>query len=256
MGRILYGAMSDFSPPPLPPEPPPPPPLPPSLPPQPPRSGGGIPWDERDRIGFVTALTETLRRVLMEPVDFFRAMPVTGGLGSPLTFGLLVGYFGLAISAFYQALFQSLGGGMMGGLRRGSGEMSRYLEMFGGLMGFVITLVIGPVLLLFALFIGSGITHLMLMLLGSAKQGFEATFRVGCFAQSAAVFAVVPFCGGLAQGIYQIVLVIVGLAQAHKISYGMAALAVFLPLLLVCCCCAVAAGAMFGGLAGMTGLPQ
>jgi hypothetical protein len=35
----------------------------------------------------------------------------------------------------------------------------------------------------------------MLMLLGGAKRYFEATFRVACFAQAPAVFAIVPFCG-------------------------------------------------------------
>ena len=245
--------MSDFSPPPLPPEPPPPdPPQPPG-----PRSPQGIPWDDRDRLGLVTAFVETLKKVLFDPVAFFRAMPVSGGLSSPMTFGISVGYFGMIVSAFYQTILHSLmGGGMIGGLARRD-QMERVAEMFGGVMGFVFTLILGPFLILIGLFVGAGITHLMLMLLGGAKRDFEATFRVACFAQAPAVFAIVPFCGQLVQGIYQIVLTIIGLSEAHQISKMTAALAVLLPILLVCCCCVLTAGAMFGGLAGLAGgLPR
>jgi hypothetical protein len=244
--------MSDFSPPPLPPEPPPPEPP----PPEPPHRQG-IPWDDRERLGLPTAFVETLKKVVVDPVGFFRAMPVSGGLGGPLVYGMLIGYFGVVVSAFYQAILQSLGGGgMMGELAR-RGDFERYAEHFGGLLGFVFALVLGPVFLLIALFVGAGITHLALMLLGGAKRDFEATFRVACFAQSGAVLAVVPFCGQLVQGIYQIVLTIIGLAEAHQISRWTAAGAVFLPIVLFCCCCGVTAGMMFGGLAGLAGgLPR
>jgi hypothetical protein len=246
--------MSDFSPPPLPPEPPqepPPPPPPPQLPP----ARRGIPWDERDRLGFVGALVETLKLVLFDPVTFFRAMPVSGGLGSPLSFGMLVGYFGIAVSGFYDAVFQSVAGQMFGDFAR-RGDFQRFTEMFGGMLGFVFTLVLGPVFILVGLFLGAGITHLALMLLGGARQGFETTFRVACFSQAPAVFALVPFCGRLVHVVYQIVLAIIGLSEAHQISRWTAAGAVLLPYVLLCCCCAASLGAMFGGIAGLAGLPR
>jgi hypothetical protein len=243
--------MSDFSPPPLPPEPPPP------DPPQPPaaRPPQGIPWDDRDRLGLLTAFVETIKKVLFDPVAFFRAMPVSGGLGGPMAFGIVVGYLGMMVSALYQAILQSLGAGMIGGLRRD--QMERFAEMFGGVMGFVFTLILGPFLLLIGLFVGAGITHLMLMLLGGAKRDFEATFRVACFAQAPAVFAIVPFCGQLIQAVYQIVLAIIGISEAHQIPRMTAALAVLLPMLIVCCCCGLGVAAMFGGIAGLAGgLPR
>ena len=243
--------MSDFSPPPLPPEPPPPDAPPPPGPP--PRQG--IPWDDRDRLGLATAFVETLKKVLLDPVAFFRAMPVSGGLGGPLGYAMLIGYFGVVVSAFYQAILQSFGGGLMGELAR-RGDLDRVAQSFSGIIGFVFALVLGPVFLLIALFVGAGITHLALMLLGGAKRDYETTFRVACFSQSAAVLAVVPFCGQLVQGVYQIVLTIIGLAEAHQISRWTAAGAVFLPILILCCCCGVAAGMMFGGIAGLAGLPR
>jgi hypothetical protein len=240
--------MSDFSPPPLPPAPPDPP-----EPPAP--TPGGIPWDNRDRLGLSTALIETLKLVLFDPVRFYRAMPTSGGLPGPLAFGLLVAYFGLAVSATYQFVFQSIGGRMIADL--GSrGEFGRLSHVIGSGVGLVGTLILGPVLLLIALFLGSGITHLCLMLLGGAKRDYEATFRVACFAQAPSIFAVVPFCGGPIHVVYQIVLSIIGISEAHQVSRMTAAAAVLLPIVLVCCCCGASLGMMFGGLAGVAGFPR
>ena len=41
-------------------------------------------------------------------------------------------------------------------------------------------LILAPVLVVVGLFLVSGIIHLCLMLLGGARRGFEATFRVMC----------------------------------------------------------------------------
>jgi hypothetical protein len=238
--------MSDISPPPLPPEPPPP-----TLP----LPGRGIPWDDRERLGLATALVETIKQILLEPVAFFRAMPVSGGLASPLAFGIVVGYFGLAVSATYEFVFNSVAGRMLGGFGR-SGEFQRISDMIGSGVGLVLTLLLGPVFLLVGLFLGAGITHLCLMLLGGAKRGFEATFRVACFAQAPSIFTIVPFCGGLVHVVYQIVLAIIGISEAHQVSRWTAAAAVLLPFVIICCCCGLGMGALFGGIASIAGYPR
>lgn len=223
------------------------PPAPPPLP-----APRGTPWDERDRLGLATALVETIKQVLMTPVDFFKKMPTSGGLGGPLVFGLIVGYLGLAISAVYEAIFRSLGGGMFRNFEHG--QFARYAPLLEGGAGLVAQLVLGPVFLVLGLFLGAGITHLFLMLLGGAKRGFEATFRVVCFAQAAAIFSVVPFCGSLVHLVYQIVLAVIGISEAHGIGRGTAAAAVLLPGLILCCCCIGALVAAFGGIASLAGL--
>lgn len=68
------------------------------------------PWDERDRIGLAAAFVETTRQVLMEPTAFFRSMRVVGGLGSPLVYGVAIGWLGLVAAAFYQAIWGSIVG--------------------------------------------------------------------------------------------------------------------------------------------------
>jgi hypothetical protein len=70
-----------------------------------------------------------------------------------------------------------------------------------------------------------------------SKNGFEATFRVMAYAYGSNIFMAVPFCGGFIAALWNIVVVIIGLKEAHGTSGGKAAFAVLFPVLL---CCAVA----------------
>jgi hypothetical protein len=220
---------------------------------EPPRSG--TPWDDRERLGLGTALVETTREVLLTPVGFFRRMPVTGGLGGPFFYGLLLGYVGIVIGAFYDAVLQTVTGSVSPFAVFGrEAEFERVASALAGWTGFFVQLAVGPIFMTIALFLGAGITHLCLMMLGGAKQGFEATFRVWAFGQAAGILAVVPFCGTFVGGLYRLVLAVLGLAEAHGISRGTAAIAVILPLLLVCCCCGVILALMAGSLASLANL--
>ena len=59
----------------------------------------------------------------------------------------------------------------------------------------------------------------------------------GYSAGSTGLIAMVPFCGGIVSAIWQVVILIIGLARAHEISTGRAAAAVLLPAII--CCVAV-----------------
>jgi len=195
--------------------------------------------------------------VLLSPVEFFKKMPVTGGIGGPFFYGLLLGYVGIVIGAFYDAVLQSVTGGASPFAAIGrDADFERVAAALAGWTGFFVQLAVGPIFMTIALFLGAGITHLCLMLLGGAKRGFEATFRVWAFGQAAGIIAVVPFCGTLVGGIYRLVLAVLGLAEAHGIGRGTAALAVILPLVLVCCCCGVAVALMAGSIASLANLGQ
>ena len=203
-----------------------------------PGAGPGIAWDERDRIGFFNALVETTRQVLTEPVTFFRAMPVTGGLGSPLLYGVVLGWAGLVAASFYQAIFRSVVGS--GWAARGADrpEVEALLGWVGGWAGFVGQVVFGGVFVVIGLFVFAGILHLMLLLLGGARRDFEATFRVVGFSQATSLVFLLPFCGQFIGIVWSLVLCVLGLAEAHRIGHGKAAAAVLLPLVVACCCCA------------------
>jgi len=232
---------------------------PPPLPPPSPAFGApggaapepGTPWDRRDQIGFVPAIFDTVKSVLLSPAEFYRAMPKTGGIGAPLAYGVIVGYAGLLVAALYNVMTQTLMGSAFRDLSDTPfARLAPYLEGGIGLVGQV---VLGPIWLVIGLFVSSGVYHLVLLALGQAKQGFETTLRVACYAQSAAVLQVVPFCGGLVMAVWMIVVSIIGLSEAHGIGRGSAAVAVLLPIVLVCCCCALAVLLTVGGIAGLAG---
>ncbi len=214
------------------------------------RGGRTIPWEERDRLGMIAALIETTRQVLFAPSAFFRAMPVSGGMGSPLGYAVIVGWIGVVAASFYQAVFRTvLGAG--GSAFADRPEVAQLLNFVGGWAGFVGQVVFGGVFVLIGVFLSAGVFHVMLMLLGGARQGFEATLRAVSYAQATSLIFLLPFCGQPIGAVWALVLYVIGLAEAHRIGHGKAVAAVLLPLVIICCCCA-GIGMMIGmGAAGL-----
>src|SRR6059058_1465233 len=186
----------------------------------------GLPWDERQTKGLLNAFIETLQMVLSKPVAAFSAMKREGGLGEPLLYAVIGGTFGGVFAVTYNftlRLFTPFGD------RQGA-----MAHVFGGL-GWIFLLILTPLFVAIGMFVASAILHVCLMIVGGAKQSFETTFRVVCFAEgSASPLLVIPFCGGLITGIWKIVLYCIGLARAHETDTGRAVIAVLLPLI-VCC---------------------
>ena len=86
---------------------------------------------------------------------------------------ILVLHYG--VPQLFQGLFQSI---------PGFASRNQTFDMFG--LGpwalLIIYAALSPLLLILGLFIGSGILHLCLMMVGGANRSFETTFRVLCFA--------------------------------------------------------------------------
>ena len=234
-----------------------PPPLPP--PGAEPAPGAEIPWDARDRIGFATAFVETTVQVLTRPKSFYRAMPVVGGVGSPLLYSVIAGWIGLAAAALYQAIWVSIVGPSVLPFGMERAEVQAALAFLESWMGLIAQVVFGGISVVISVFVAAGILHLMLLVLGGAKRGFEATFRVVCFAQATMLLLVIPlflipFCG-LIGVVWCLVLYAIGLAEAHRIGVGQATAGVLLPILLLCCCCAGLGFLFAGAIASLVGHP-
>jgi len=217
-----------------------------------PPPGGQTPWERRDTLGFLNALIETTKQVLSQPAAFFRSMPVTGGIGNPMLYAVIVGYVGLFASTIYNLVFRSV---LTSSLSRmgGNSDMERLASYMQGGAGLVVNLIFGPVFIVMGLFISAGVFHLALLALGGATRGFEGTFRVAAYSQAASIFNVIPGCGGLIGLVYAIVLLVIGLSEAHGISRGKAAAAVLVPFVLICCCCLGIVGIFIFGMAGALG---
>src|SRR6266496_615018 len=179
-------------------------------------SHSGLPWDERQTKGLFNAFIETLQMVLSRPVAAFTAMKREGGLGEPLLYATIGGTFGVVFAVIYNFVLRSF-----------TSFGDRH-DAFAHLLG--------------------GLGWIVILIVGGAKQTFETTFRVVCFAEgSASPLLVIPFCGGLIAGIWKIVLYCIGLARAHETDTGRAVLAVVLPVI-VCCGGVLLIAMMFGAL--------
>jgi hypothetical protein len=187
----------------------------------------GLPWEHRQERGFFNAFIETLTMVLTRPADAFSVMKREGGLGEPLIYALIGGCVGGIVSFLFSLGLQSLG--LFADRNNGLAAMT------GMGIGSVAVIILLPVFVVVGLFVGSGIIHLCLMIVGGANHSFETTFRVFAFSQgSAGPLQIIPICGGLISGVWTLVCNCIGLARAHETDTGRAVLAVFLPVI-VCC---------------------
>jgi hypothetical protein len=210
----------------------------------------GLPWENREQLGFVNGLWETILMVLTKPNDAFGVMRREGNFLDPLLYAVLLGTFGSVVAFIYQGVLQSVGL-----VSSGSGDGLAALAGFGATS--ILMLVLMPVILLLGLFVGSAITHLCLMLVGGANQSYETTLRVMSYSSgSASVLQVIPLCGGIISALYTIVLNCIGLARAHQTDTWRAVVAVLLPAFLCCGLVAFVVTVIVGSAGGACPLVQ
>jgi hypothetical protein len=206
-------------------------------------SGGGLPWEHRQELGFFKAYFDTVVMVLTKPGEAFALMKTDGDMMGPMLFALIGGCAGIIVSVLVQLALHSIGF-----------MADRQSAMFGmGVVGLwsIGYIILSPVIVIVCAFIISGILHLCLMMVGGAKKSFETTFRVVCFSSgSTYLLSMVPFCGGMIAGVWNIVVEIIGLARAHETDTGKAVMAVLLPII-VCCGGLILLG-ILGGFSALT----
>jgi hypothetical protein len=187
---------------------------------------GSTPWEDMTSLGFFTAFFRTVTDVLFSPTAFFRNMPVNKGLGSPLLYGIIISFLGTTIGLLEQYAFS----GFIGSFSQTEGMQGVNFFQTAFLLIYAFML---PILIAIGFFIGSGIFHICLMIVGAGKRGFEATFRVVSYASSSQAFALVPFLGGPIIVIYNLVLWTIGFRESHHTTTGRAFIAVILPLIIM-----------------------
>lgn len=211
-------------------------PFPTSPPSPPPPSEPALPW-EQPGLGVFQAFGQTLAMLFGSPRKAFERMQVTGAFGRPLVFAIVVGWIAVLAGTFWNLLLRGWVQEFVPWAGERWGDISAVARIVGAMTA--------PLWLPIGLLVGACITHLFLILVGGAKRGFAATFRVQCYAGATMLLAVIPACGQVVGLVWSLVLSVIGLSAAHRISTGKAALAVLLPLLL-CCGCMALGVALFG----------
>ena len=153
-------------------------------------------WEERGSIGSVPAIFRTLKAVLFRPTATFSSLKHTGGLMSPLLYTILLNttlhtLFGLLSLAGLLLMsgqefeskiqllqvqlhaFQELSPNFIFSMPLISKKFIEYM-----LLG---NIFLWPVIAVAANFLGAGILHLSLRMVGGANRPFETTFRFTCY---------------------------------------------------------------------------
>jgi hypothetical protein len=240
--------MDEF-PPDLPPEaPPPPPPF--TAPPAPPGHESGLPPlpFENRAVPWLNGLLETIGLFIRKPDEAFSRMNVTGDLLRPVLYAIIVGSAGYILSSVWQIAF----GPMMQRWMPGGAEYESALQSRAFWFGFAAC---SPLLVVVHLVVATLVIHLCVMVLGGAKRGLGATLRVLCYALTATLAGVIPICGSIVSTFWYLYLLIIGLAKAHGITPGKAAVAILVPALLCCVCIAILMFSAFGALMSSGALP-
>jgi len=226
----------------------------------------GPAWERREGALDLGAIGNTIASVLLRPTDTFETMRRGGGLESPLLFALIPGALATIIGTLVQVGFQPQ---LKAALDAMGDEVPPWLKdgfVAPGPMGQGLSIIGGLLMLVVGLFLTAGIIHVCMLVVGGAKQGFEATFRTVCYTNGAfALLQVIPsalsvlmmsggpagIAGvvglGLVFLVWRSVVQVIALARAHDTSIVRAAIAVTLPAI-VCC------GVLGGGLALVAGM--
>jgi hypothetical protein len=198
-----------------------------------------LPWEDPN--AGIGSFVPTAGQFIAGPYQAYGKMSLSVDLVRPIAYFVIWVLFGVLVGQLWHYLFWSRESSGLDLIPANVLEQAPWLtKMLDRPTAWTVAvlLVIAPLINLLMLFVWSLIVHLVLVLFGGAASGFTATLRVVCYSQTTAVAVLIPVVGGLIQPIWALVLQIIGLSRAHRVSGGKAALAVLLPLA-VCCGCFV-----------------
>lgn len=183
-----------------------------------------FPWPPGETDSPLTAFADTWKAATFDPASFFARVPRDGGTGAAVAYFLVIAVLVAGATLFWQSL--SLFAGATGSDRIAA-------EMGVQPLSPVVSFLLSPVIQLIMLGVGAAVTHMILSLFDGTRSGFGTSIRVFCYAYSPALFGVVPAIGGLVGSVWMLVLLIIGLREAHETAGWKPAVAVLLPFLLL-----------------------
>jgi hypothetical protein len=181
------------------------------------------------------------RRVLLQPAQYFAAMPRSGPLLNPLVFAIIC----IEISVILSTLLVLLGVQENPGFNPNPQNALPSVFIPGsGLWSILVAPIAGTV----GLFIAAAIQQLLVrLIIGANNSGFAATFKVASYTQVTGLINWIPFVGPLLS-LYGLYLAIVGIRETHDTTTGKAALVILIPFavaLVIALIVLVAAGIAF-----------
>ena len=181
-----------------------------------------LPAWEDPAVPFPVNVIETWRRSVLEPGAFFAGGPHDRAAVRPILYYLLISVLAAGLSLTWGALLPTAQPGLVEAIAEmvnialpGAADT---IGPAGRLADFFLT----PFLAVLSLVITSLLLHLFVLLLVPGRRSLTATVRTVCYACGPAVFAIIPFVGGLVAWIWGAVLTVIGLREAHRTTTGRA----------------------------------
>ncbi len=182
------------------------------------------PWERRAEIGLRKGIFQTAKQVAFSPKTFFRHTAAEGGVREPLAFGILFGSIGLMLELFWHFLM-------------GEGSLSSiqidFMGDYGTSLVFLAATILCPFAATVMICMTSLMVHILLTVVGGAKNGFEATLRAVSYSQATQLWALIPYVGGLVATLWLVVVQTIGIREIHEVSYTRVLIAFFIPVALV-----------------------
>jgi len=195
----------------------------------------GLPWE---RSADMESFQDTAMLILGEPASAFMQMRRSGGIMNSLAFWIVAAIIGQLANVVYGAILSAI----LLAIGNAPGEAYAGLAIYAGIQlvgGMFGALIGGPIVA----FVLAGIWHVVLLIFGCARGGFEATFRAACFVYGAVILLnIIPIVGPIVGLFYAIALFIHAFTHAHEVSGGRVTAAVLTVYGLLCCCLAPLVG--------------
>jgi predicted Zn finger-like uncharacterized protein len=188
-------------------------------------TGHATPWENRLQLGLWSSIKQTIKLVLFSPKGLFSDMQISGGWRDPLAFALLIGSIGSMFTFFWEFIIAN----------------SSFFETVRGIfpshdpspITFMFLIFLSPLFVMIDLFISSFIIHLLLLIVGVGRNRFETTFRVIAYSQASKVWNLIPFLGSPIGWVWKCIVQIIGLKEAHDITYTKIIFAFSIPLIVL-----------------------
>ncbi len=183
-------------------------------------SDGYSPWEDEERIGFFRGLFLTLRQSIFQPTNFFRRIPLHGGYKFPFLYALVIYSMSIVGAYFATAITDS-----------GTMPMGTHGMLFAG--PGIGSLIYVLLVVSLEIFIKPIVLFFCLQVLGVRNSSLEATFRISCYSSGPGLFNILPFYGSMVAGIWEFIILVIGLREGFNIGTGRAILAILAPLIVI-----------------------
>ncbi len=183
------------------------------------------PWENPQRLGYISSFFQTIIRVLFEAPRFFAGLKPASSLMPLLAFYCLVGLMQIVIERFWGGVLANLLAPMV----EGDALMQPLVEMLRVQVPLMTALFYGTTISIVELIITSGFCYMLFRLIVPQKADFTIVLQVVAYAAAPALLCIVPMLGSVVGFVWGVITMAVGCRYAMRLSWGQALMGV-LPL--------------------------